>query len=91
MIYGYGYVLLTYDFMEPSGADKLKKVPLAHRTSKKEFTCSVENLACPVFFFFFKIKKKPSLHTAFPKIWMSCINKGCRNQSCLQARSVDPD
>ena len=50
MIYGYGYVLLTYDFMEPSGADKLKKFPLAHRTSEKEFTCWVEKLACPANF-----------------------------------------
>ena len=39
---------------------------------KKKITCLVEKLACPDFFF--KNKKYPYLHIAFPNIWTSCIS-----------------
>ena len=56
-----------------AGADKSKKFPLAHWTSETENHLSGRNTCLPRFFFF-KNKKYPYLHIAFPNIWTSCIS-----------------
>ena len=56
----------------PQGLTNKKHFHLPTGQVKKQITCPVEKFACPDSFFF-KNKKYPSLHIAFPKIWTSCI------------------
>ena len=59
-------------FSNHQGLTNQKNFHLPTGQVKKKITCPVEKLACPDLFF--KNKKYPSLHIAFPKIWTSCIS-----------------